>query len=89
MDRDRPAGTPRVIDRWKGCTAGGLPASVEHCAGGVTARWNEFVESGKGVEGEELAPPLAGSRTMDLSIDGRTIVPVSYTHLTLPTSDLV
>ena len=74
IDSDLPTWTPLVIDRLKRFTAGGLPASVEHCAGGVTARWNEFVESGKGVEGEELAPPLAGSRTMDLSIDGRTIV---------------
>lgn len=74
IDSDLPTWTPLVIDRLKRFTAGGLPASVEHRAGEVTARWNEFVESGKGVEGEELAPPLAGSRTMDLSIDGRTIV---------------
>ncbi|MBP7631957.1 MAG: hypothetical protein KA758_16000, partial [Acidimicrobiales bacterium] len=74
VDRDLPTWTPLVVDRLKRFAAGGLPASVEHRDGGVTAHWGCFVESGKGVEGEELAPPLAGSRTMDLSIDGRTIV---------------
>ena len=74
VDRDLPTWTPLILDRQKRFTAGGLPASVEHRDGGVTAHWDCFVESGTGVEGEVPAPPLAGSRTMDLSIDGRTIV---------------
>ncbi len=74
VDRDLPTWTPLVIDRLKRFTAGGLPASLEHRSGRVTARWDGFAESGKGVEGDDMAPPLAGSRTMDLSVEGRTIV---------------
>ncbi len=74
VDRDLPTWTPLVIDRLKRFTAGGLPNSVEHRDGRVVARWESFIESGAGVEGEEATAPLAGSRTMDLSVEGRTIV---------------
>ncbi|MEZ5372103.1 MAG: hypothetical protein R2704_05105 [Microthrixaceae bacterium] len=74
VDRDLPTWTPLVIDRLKRFTAGGLPASTEHRDGAVTAHWDGWPESGKGVEGEDVAPPLAGSRTVNLSVEGRTIV---------------
>lgn len=74
VDRDLPTWTPLIIDRLKRFTAGGLPTSLEHRHGVVTARWDGFAVSGQGLDGDDPGPLLAGSRTAELSVDGRSIV---------------
>ena len=74
VDRDLPTWTPLVIAGLGRYTAGGLPASLDHEAGSVTARWDGFPVSGRGLDGDDPGPPLAGSRTARLSVDRRTIV---------------
>ena len=74
VDRDLPTWTPLVIDRLQRFTAGGLPTEVEHRPGSVRARWDGFAVSGRGLDGDDPGPPLEGSRTMELSVDGRSVV---------------
>ncbi|MCU1499000.1 MAG: hypothetical protein JWM47_2953 [Acidimicrobiales bacterium] len=74
VDRDLPTWTPLVVAGLSRYTAGGLPASVQHVAGGVTAAWEGFPVSGRGLDGDDPGPPLPGSRTVQLSVEGRTIV---------------
>ncbi|HEX2577529.1 MAG TPA: glycosyltransferase, partial [Aquihabitans sp.] len=74
VDRDLPTWTPLVVHGLKRYTAGGLPASVEHRPGSVTARWDAFAVSGRGLDGDDPGPPLEGTRTARFSVDGRTLV---------------
>lgn len=74
VDRDLPTWTPLVLDRLKRFCAGGLPAELDHRPNGLSARWDSFVRSGVGLEGDDAADQLAGQRTMDLSVEGRTVV---------------
>ncbi len=74
VDRDLPTWTPLVIDRLRRFTAGGLPADLEVGPSGVRARWDGFEVSGRGLDGDDPGPPLAGSRTAELSVEGRSLV---------------
>ena len=77
IDRDLPTWTPLVLAGVGRYTAGGLPASIEHATGetpSLTATWDGFKVSGRGLDGDDPGPPLAGTRTARLSIDRRTIV---------------
>jgi len=74
VDRDLPTWTPLVVHGLKRYTAGGLPASVEHVDGRVTARWDSLPVSGRGLDGDDPGPDLNGTRTVDISVEGRTIV---------------
>ena len=74
VDRDLPCWTPVVADGLGRYTAGGLPSAVEHRTGSVTARWDALPVSGRGLDGDEPGPPLAATRTMTLSVEGRSLV---------------
>lgn len=74
VDRDLPTWTPLVIHGLKRYTAGGLPASVTHDAGAVTATWDALPVSGRGLDGDDPGPPLAARRTARLAVDGRSVV---------------
>lgn len=74
VDCDLPTWTPLVVSGAKRFTAGGVPAAVDHRPGRVTARWDGFARSGRGLDGEEPAPLLAGSRNAELSVERRTLV---------------
>ncbi len=84
VDRDLPCWTPLVIDRLKRFTAGGLPASVEHGDAEVKAKWDSLPVSGRGLDGEDPGPDLAGTRDVRLAVEGRTIV--VQDHLTFDTA---
>jgi hypothetical protein len=74
IDRDLPCWTPVVVHGLKRYTAGGLPASISHEPGAVTAHWAELPVSGRGLDGDDPGPPLAATRTVTMSVDRRTIV---------------
>ncbi len=74
VDRDLPTWTPLVVHGLKRYTAGGLPASLEHEPGQVTARWDGFPVSGRGLDGDDPGPALNATRTTELSVEGRTLV---------------
>lgn len=74
VDRDLPCWTPLVVAGLRRHTAGGVPASVQHGPDGVTARWDELPVSGKGLDGDEPGPPLPGTRTARLRVEGRSLV---------------
>lgn len=81
VDRDLPTWAPLIVDRLKRFTAGGLPASVEHRpGGGLRAHWDGFPVSGRGLDGDDPGPPLAGTRTAEFSVEDRTVV--LHEHLT-------
>lgn len=81
VDRDLPCWTPLVVAGFRRHTAGGVPASVVHEPGGVTATWADLPVSGKGLDGDDPGPPLPGSRTVAIVVEGRTIAVDD--HLTL------
>lgn len=83
VDRDLPTWTPLVTHGLSRYTAGGLPAAVDHEPGRVTARWEGFPVSGRGLDGDDPGPPFRGSRTAELSVEGRTLV--LRDHLTFDT----
>ncbi len=74
VDRDLPCWTPLVLDGLGRYTAGGLPASIRHGDGRITADWDGWPTSGRGLDGDDPGPPLAGSRTATISIERRTVV---------------
>ena len=74
IDRDLPCWTPLVLDGLGRYTAGRLPVSVEHQLGQITATWDGFAPSGRGLDGDDPGPPLAGSRTATVRVERRTIV---------------
>ncbi len=74
VDRDLPCWTPLVLDGLGRYTAGGVPAAVDHRPGGVTAAWDELAQSGKGLDGDDPGPPLAGSRTATFRVERRSLV---------------
>lgn len=74
VDRDLPTWTPLVVHGLKRYTAGGLPASLEHEPGKVTAHWDGFPVSGRGLDGDDPGPALHATRTAELSVEGRTLV---------------
>ncbi|CAN5613234.1 hypothetical protein BH10ACT1_BH10ACT1_33800 [soil metagenome] len=76
VDRDIPTWTPLVVHGLKRYTAGGLPLSVEHDPEQqkVTAHWDGFPVSGRGLDGDDPGPPVNGTRTAELSVEGRTLV---------------
>jgi len=74
VDRDLPTWTPLVAHGLKRYTAGGLPTSVTHEPGKVTARWDGFPVSGRGLDGADPGAALAATRAAELSVEGRTIV---------------
>ncbi len=74
VDRDLPTWTPLVVDHLRRFTAGGLPASVAVDPGSVTARWDGLPVSGRGLDGDDPGPPLGGTRTASLSVEGRSLV---------------
>ncbi len=74
IDRDLPCWTPLVVHGLKRYTAGGLPASVTHERGAVTASWTELPVSGRGLDGDDPGPPLAATRTASLAVERRTLV---------------
>lgn len=74
IDRDLPTWTPLVLAGATRHTAGGLPSSVTHGPGRLTATWDGLPVSGRGLDGDDPGPPLAATRTVQLSVEGRTIV---------------
>lgn len=74
VDRDLPTWTPLVTAGLSRYTAGGLPTTVEHGPRSLTATWDGFPVSGRGVDGDEPGPALEGSRTARFTVEGRTIV---------------
>ena len=73
IDRDLPCWTP-LVGAWVGrYTAGGLPASLTHADGSVTAIWAGLPVSGKGLDGDAGAP-LDATRTATYAIEGRSLV---------------
>ena len=74
VDRDLPCWTPLVVAGLRRHTAGGLPASVRHESGSVTAVWEGLAVSGRGLDGDDPGPPLDATRTVRLAVEGRTIV---------------
>lgn len=74
IDRDLPCWTPLVMAGSKRHTAGGLPTSVAHEPGALTATWDGLPVSGRGLDGDDPGPPLPATRTVRLSVEGRSIV---------------
>jgi glycosyltransferase involved in cell wall biosynthesis len=76
IDRDLPCWTPLVTAGLGRYTAGGLPDVVEVAEDGlsVTVRWSGFRVSGRGLDGDDPGPPLAGTRTATYSVEGRSLV---------------
>ncbi|HYI62295.1 MAG TPA: hypothetical protein VEW93_10890 [Acidimicrobiales bacterium] len=74
VDRDLPCWTPLVVAGFRRHTAGGVPTSVVHEPGAVTVAWDGFPVSGKGLDGDDPGPPLPGTRTVRLAVEGRTVV---------------
>jgi glycosyltransferase involved in cell wall biosynthesis len=74
VDRDLPCWTPLVSAGLGRYTAGGVPASVEVAAGAVSALWSGLAVSGRGLDGDDPGPPLAGTRNMTMRVDGRSLV---------------
>ncbi len=81
VDRDLPCWTPLVVAGLRRHTAGGVPASVVHEPGRVTATWDDLPVSGRGLDGDDPGPPLPGSRTVTIAVEGRSVVVDD--HLTL------
>ncbi|HEX7133789.1 MAG TPA: hypothetical protein VF228_14525 [Iamia sp.] len=74
IDRDLPCWTPLVTAGFGRYTAGGLPATLTHADGSVTATWEGLPVSGRGLDGDDPGPPLEATRTATLSIEGRSLV---------------
>ncbi len=74
IDRDLPTWTPLVTAGLSRYTAGGLPTSVEHGPRSLTATWDGYPVSGRGLDGDDPGPPLEGTRTARLTVEGRTVV---------------
>ncbi|HMJ76263.1 MAG TPA: hypothetical protein VK507_09840 [Iamia sp.] len=74
IDRDLPCWTPLVAAGFRRHTAGGLPATLTHTAGSVTATWDGLPVSGRGLDGDDPGPPLEATRTATYSVEGRTLV---------------
>ncbi len=74
IDRDLPTWTPLVTAGLSRYTAGGLPTSVEHGPRSLTARWDGFPVSGRGLDGDDPGPPLRGHRSARFTVEGRTVV---------------
>ena len=73
IDRDLPCWTP-LVGAWVArYTAGGLPASLTHTDGSVTATWEGLPVSGQGLDGDAAAP-LDATRTATYAIEGRSLV---------------
>jgi glycosyltransferase involved in cell wall biosynthesis len=73
VDQDLPCWTPLVVDGYQRYTAGGLPATVAHGAGELSAAWNGFVAT-VDTFATEPPEPLAGTRHAHWRVDGRGVV---------------
>ena len=92
-----------IPDRGAGRGADGIPEPLSHDgtggSAGAAGRWNSLVSGGAASRRRRLAPKSSQrpiSSTTATSTNNRTFLgmstpceAVSYTHLTLPTSDLV
>ncbi|QYG95144.1 glycosyltransferase [Iamia sp. SCSIO 61187] len=74
IDRDLPCWTPLVTAGFGRYTAGGLPATLTHADGSVTATWDALPVSGRGLDGDATGPPLDATRTARFSLEGRALV---------------
>ncbi|HEU5152103.1 MAG TPA: hypothetical protein VFU19_16535 [Iamia sp.] len=74
IDRDLPCWTPLVAAGFGRYTAGGLPSTLTHGDGGVTATWEGLPVSGRGLDGDDPGADLDGTRTARLAVEGRSLV---------------
>lgn len=74
IDRDLPTWTPLVTAGLARYTAGGLPTFVETGPRSLNATWDGFPISGRGLDGDDAGPPLEGTRTARLTVEGRSLV---------------
>ncbi len=74
VDQDLPCWTPLVLAGLGRYTAGGVPASLRHEDGTVTAHWETLVPAGVSLDTPKDLDPLDGTRSMKLAVDGLALV---------------
>jgi glycosyltransferase involved in cell wall biosynthesis len=73
VDADLPCWTPLIHSGGGRYAGGGLPASLDHAAGTLDARWQGFPATR--FEWNEVAPPpLDGSRAAKYRVEGRSLI---------------
>jgi hypothetical protein len=74
VDRDLPCWTPLVISGLGRYTAAGVPASMRHEDGVLTARWDVLSPSGVSLDDTKEPDPLAATRDLRFSVERRSLV---------------
>ncbi len=74
VDRDLPCWTPLVLSGLGRYTAAGVPASLRHEDGVLTAHWETLAPSGVSLDSTKEPAPLAATRTMRLAVERRSLV---------------